>query len=231
MTPIRRATRRAGERLQTKIKSGVLGREDGVLRDGAGKYYVREIWADGRLMPSVRLPLARGAQVPIQLNVAVKLGYDNTGQRVILSADEKALVVQGIDPSKTNALDPQNQLLKKEQVQELRCRPSTNTNLPLSAEVLPAKFVLNGTYYEWSGGSIDLSGEVPSAGNHCYTVVFWRSSTNNLSIASSTPQATSAALDDTDVQEAIDAADADAEPVKAFELIGGQTALIIDRPE
>lgn len=225
MTNIKRTSKRLGERLGAITQIGLLGRQDGALRGPRGMYYVREILADGREMPAITLPRSRDAQFPVRYNIAVRLGRNSTGQRVIMGSDQAAMLVQGVNPAVTNMGDPQNLTVHKEQITPLRCRPSQDPAKPLYAEVLPERFVLGSTYYDWVGGDIDVSGEVPASGNHCYTIVFWRTSTNGLSIASSTPQSTGTALDSTDVQEAIDAADTDAMPIKAFVLQGDMTAL------
>lgn len=225
MASLNRSIRKVRDKLELATSPGKLGRHDGVLRTSAGLYWVRPIFG-GAERPAIRARLKAGAALQIQYDISVRISYPPRGLPIITGPDEKGLVVQNIPLSMNNPLDPQSLKLYKEQMAPLRARPSPDRLKPMYAEVLPDNFVLGTTYYEWPGGDIDLSGEVPSSGNHCYTVVFWRTSTNDLAIASSTPQSTSTPLDDTDVQEAIDAgAYADGTPIKAFALQGDMTAL------
>ena len=221
---LQRQIRRTGDRNRRNIKLGLLGREDSTLRGSSGRLFVRELLATGRYSPSVELPLAVGAQVPVQYNIAVNIGYDRTGQRVILGLSQTATATQGLPSNLANASDGQNLLLRLDQLQPLRCRPSGQATKELYAEVLPARVVIDGTSFNWAGGDIDLSGDVPSSGNHLYSLVAFTTA-GALESAVSTAQSTATALDNTDIQEAYDALTTGSLPIKAFVLANGDTAL------
>ena len=224
MANLDRLIRQTRNRTGVGTKPGLLGREDGTLRGSNGRVGVRILLATGRYAPSVLLPLARGLQLPLRYDLPVKVGYDSTGQRIILGADHGAMAVQGLSPAVANLGDPQNNLIRIEQMQPLRCRPSGQATKELYAEVLPGRIIISGTSFNWAGGDIDLSGDVPSSGNHLYSLV-GITTAGALESAVSTAQSTATALDNTDMQEAYDALTTGTIPIKAFVLANGDAAL------
>jgi len=202
-----------------------LGRlSDLAVRNTAdGTYYVREELASGSLAPPVSLPLLAGAYVQPKYNIAVELGYDRTGQRVILGMEPRIAALQGINPLALNSGDPASRgLIRQEELGNLLCRPHPVE--AFTAQVLPGKIIFGSTAVENTGAEIDLSGDLPGSGLHQYVGVFLRSD-GSLVRVKSTPQSTASALDLTDVQEVLDRAPADSLLLRVYQMTAGDTGL------
>lgn len=72
---------------------------------------------------------------------------------------------------------------------------------------------------------IDLSSYIPATDMHCYAAVWIDTYTNTAEVTTSTPQALSSPLDDTDIQELVTDRPPDAMPLKAFYLANDQATL------
>jgi hypothetical protein len=225
-TRLDRTIRRAGARLKTKTQFGILGNSDGVIRvpDKPGWYFFRPLISTGRYGVAVELPPNEGANFPVQLNMPVEIGVDNTGQTVILGISRIASTSVGLPPSITNPGDPQNTIIFLEQLTPLRGRPSQRVGEELFAEVLPGKVQFEHTYVDFAGGSISFESVWATEGNHLYGIVAIKPD-GTLEVAASTEQATSVALDSTDIQGAIEALTYGSMPIKAFKITFGDTAL------
>lgn len=208
---------------------GFLGDGSGTIRDSAnGLYYVRVQKSTGNLAPPVKLPLIPGQSVPPRNNLAVRVGYEGSGARAILGVDPDILLRQNSNPLISNPADPiSTNLLFVQQMYNLLCRKRPGKGL--FAQVLPGWTQFGSTYIDFDGGEIDLSGDVPGGGLHVYSVVLLKSD-GTLESATSTAQSTATPLDDTDIQEAIDAATAGSLPLKAWALTNGDVELD-DTPE
>lgn len=217
--------RRVRQRLRLEKTIGFLGRPSdlAVRNTSQGTYYVREELSSGTLAPPVSLPVLSGGYVPPRYNLVVELGYDATGQRVILGLQADIAAVQGINPLALNTGDPSSRgLVRTEELGSLLVRP--HPTLSLIAQVLPGRVIFGATAVDYAGGTIDLSGEIPGSGLHAYVGVVLLSD-GTLASASSTPQSTASALDLTDVQEVLDAAPAGSLLLRVFALAAGDTSL------
>ncbi len=226
MTSLNREIRKSSQRLKTRKTMGLLGREgDSLLRSTDGRYYVRERLSSGRYAPAIALPLdTDSGSVIIQYNMPVELGYNNTRGRVILGHNTGMLMAQGINPIVTNMGDPQNLTTRLGQIDTLRGRPSQDNGEELFSEVLPGKTYVGTTLINYAGGTIDISGDRPAAGQHLYSLTALKPD-GTLESATSTTQAVASALGDTDLQEAATALSDGSIPIKAYTLTNALAAL------
>lgn len=217
--------RRVRQRLRLEKTIGFLGRpSDLAVRHASdGTYYVREELSSGSLAPPVSLPLVPGAYVPPKYNVVVELGYDATGQRVVLGLQPEIATIQGINPLALNPGDPASRgLIRQEELGNLLCRPHPVE--ALTAQVLPGVMVFGTTARQYAGGTIDLSGTLPGSGLHAYVGVVLQPD-GTLASVRSTPQSTSSALGISDVQEVLDKAPAGSLLLRVFAVAAGDTSL------
>lgn len=210
-------------------RRGILGDAQGVVRDTAnGHYYVRIEKSPGSYYPPVSLPLANTATVAPKAGVPVYVGYDPIGKRdVIVGMVTSALGQIGISPFVSNSSDPAAaDLIPQERLATLYSRPHSDTlNKAFYAQVYPARLVSASAVVSWAGGEIDLESFLPTSGNHRYVMVFVKSDFATLEAFGSTEQATTSALDDTDLTEAFVQRSSDSIVVRAYKLTSSDISL------
>jgi hypothetical protein len=210
-------------------RRGVLGDAQGVVRDIAnGNYYVRIEKSPGNYYPPISLPLANTATVAPKAGVPVYVGYDPIGKRdVIVGMMTSALEKIGISPFVSNPSDPAAaDLIVQERLATLYSRPHSDAlNKPFFAQVYPARLASASAIISWAGGEINLASFIPASGNHRYVMVFIKSDFSNLEAFGSTEQATSSALDDTDLTEAFIQRSSDSIVVRAYKMTSSDISL------
>lgn len=226
-----RTLTQARRRLQFERTQGMLGKlgSDGtkLLRDlASGRYWVRPYKSSGELAPAVPLPLAEGQTLLPFYNLMVNLSQDKTGQTVIIGNNNAGLSAQGVSPFAANPGDPAAQgYIGQELLTPFLCRPHASE--PYYAVVYPGVGVYGSTVLDKTSTSeINLTSYKPGAGQHRYVTVFMDSA-GALSVAGSTAQANTAALDETDLQECLDTAPAGGWPLRAFVMDGDLSGLEI----
>lgn len=226
------AMQQARRKLGFERTQAFLGKlnEDGnqVIRDDSGLYFVRAQLPSGALAPPVALPLDRGTFLPSGYNLAVEVGYDKTGQQVILGIDYETAKKQGISPAALNPADPAaSGFTRIGKLADLLCR--AHPGKEGYAQVFPGICIFGTTIQKYDGGEISiLASYKPSSGNHRYVVVALTSG-GALEAAGSTAQSTSSALDETDLQQAINGLSSNSKPLKAFR-VAATDSVINDSP-
>lgn len=186
-----------------------LGKEDGTLRDlESNAYWARPISNSGTLGAATTFKRLPGAHFRARAGLLVELRYSQGRELMIAGEADDGLNDGGADTFLGNLGDPAARgLIKQEEMADLFCRKAPGQQW--TAQVLPGATLIGTTWVEVPTTpklEIDLSGDVPSAGNHCYVAVFLLDD-GTLTSTTSTPQANdgSAPLDSTDVQECITA--------------------------
>lgn len=184
-----------------------LGKEDGTIHDlETGSYWARPVSNHGTLGAATTFKRMAGRHFRVKEGLLVELQYAQNRELVIAGEADDEIANGGMDSIFGNLGDPAGYLIVQEQLGNLFCRK--HPSKAWHAQVLPGCTIMGTTWVEVPVKpklEIDLSGDVPSAGNHCYVAVFLKDD-GTLTSTSSTPQTNdgSAPLDSTDVQECID---------------------------
>lgn len=220
------------QKLQLDTRIGYLGNGSGEVHDRRfpGRYFVRFAQANGTYTAPVSIPANANINLPTTDGLPIDVGYDASGQMVIIRANTTAMIESGYNPLQLNPLDGQaDYFVNQNQITTFYAtRHPDLDNKPFYAVVYPG-FYTNaaGDIVFFSGSEIDLSGFQPSIPDHCYVVVF-RKDDATLEAFASTAMNVSDPLTITDIQECLDAATADSERIWAWELRHDDTALTVD---
>ncbi len=224
----------ARQQLNIETQLAYLGNGSGDPRDRkqVGNYFVRIVQADGRLSAAISMPAHPNAKFPVNDNFAVRLGYDEDGEQVILGAYRPGVQSAGINPLTLNPLDTVvNSIITQAKFSTFYFeRHGDTTNKPLTVSIFPAFIVIGTTTTYFAGGEIDIASFVPSTGLQCFVVVLWKTD-NTLEGFSSTPINTADPLSDADIQEAINQRSTGSLPICAWRLVGDQAALSSDETQ
>lgn len=206
-----------------------LGNADGEVYAKPGDpsvFWVRQQQANGTLGPAFRA--ANEAVLKPDPGAPVYLVYNLENDLVIGGAIREESLAGGFVYADNNPADPQGQLWngKTSWVEALSIPVSTagvggsdSTEVGVKAWM----YIRDGTVALFPGGTVDLSGSVPSTGEWRLALVYLNSS-NALALADSTPQTESLdPLDITDVQECLDNATNMIAPLACWRLVDGQT--------
>ena len=221
---------RRGTNIETR--TGFLGDGSGETHDRSnpGNFWVRFPAESGTLSAPISLPLMVNANLKPDDGIAVEVGVWKD-RPVILGARLDGLGAAGINPIQLNPADPTNQyvgFVHQRQITTLQVtRHLDLTNKPFYAVVLPGFVYANTTASYFAGGEIDLSGLVPSSGDHCLSGVFIKRDMT-LAAFASTAINNSDPLTDVDILEVTDAATAGSTLLWAFILDGDDVALTVD---
>jgi hypothetical protein len=193
--------------LNRDTSRAVLGKADKTIWDtsnGQQRYWVRPIGSSGLPGSPVLKRQGKGVHFRVWAGMPLILGFDESKEQVILGEDSEALQSQGFGGFSANLGDPASRgLIRQEELGNLFCRHKPG--VAWTAQVLPGCTIMGTTWIEVATAmDMDLSGSVPSAGNHCYVAVFLKDDSTFTS-TTSTPQANTSALNSTDVQECINA--------------------------
>jgi len=221
--------REVRRKLNIDVKKGILGNENGIVRDAStGNYYVRIERGPGIYYPAVPFPLLAGAVIDPAAGIPVHVGYDTKTRRdVIVSMNTIALSTLGISPLRANPNDPaSSDLVPQERIAFLYSRPHPNTNnYPFYAQVYPARLADGDSITTFAGAKIDLSSLLPDPLYHRYVIVFLKSDFATLEAFGSTVQLTTVALDDTDLTDAFTQRTANSIPIRAYKMTGSDATL------
>lgn len=224
----------ARKQLNLETQLAYLGNGSGDPRDrkNVGNYFVRIVQADGRLSSAVSMPAHPNAKFPVNDGFAVRLGYDEDGDQVIMGAYRPGVQSAGVNPLILNPLDTVvNSIVVAAKFSTFYFeRHGDTTNKPLTVSIFQAIIVKGTSTVIFPGDEIDLSTFVPSTGTHCYAVVLWKTD-NTLEAFASTAISTADPLTDADLQEAINQRSADSLPICAWRLVGDQTTLTSDETQ
>lgn len=221
--------------IQNARKQLGLDKKDAVLGTGLppyqprtsdGLYWIREREASGFRDP-IKLPLAAGMSMKVADGVPCQIGYDDSRNQVIYPAGGNALKTAGINPLVTNPLDPiiQKPIVSTDFPPFLSKRHGDTVAEPFTVVVIVPPVVLDTEVIQPNAqANIDISGEVPSTGLHCFTSIFWKRD-NTLVARSSTPTNILDPLTIADLSETIRDAPKGSVPVSAWTLTGDDTAL------
>lgn len=220
------------QKLQLDTRIGYLGNGSGEVHDRRfpGRYFVRFAQANGTYTAPVSIPANANINLPTTDGLPIDVGYDASGQMIIIRANTTAMIESGYNPLQLNPLDGQaDYFVNQNQITTFYAtRHPDLDNKPFYAVVYPG-FYTNavGDIVFFSGSEIDLSGFQPSSPDHCYVVVF-RKDDATLEAFASTAINVSDPLTTIDIQECLDAATADSERIWAWELRHDDTALTVD---
>lgn len=205
----------------------------GPIRDvsNPSHVFVQEYTSNGLSRPrSVFLPMF--TPIKLQPGVPVKLGKDDHNRDIILAGDSDGAVASGADPL-SMTLQFNEGKTTQDDIQTLRCVAQSPASLVVG--VRGWAISSSRSYDEFVGAAIDLSTAnaggtwVPSAGNMRYVAIAVKSDHVTLEAYGSTPKLlTDPPLNKDDVRECLLGLSANSTPVRAFMLIGGQTAITQD---
>lgn len=215
---------------KTPIRA-ILGDASGVLYDplnpNSGYIYVRQQTSNGfSTAQRVRGPY-QGAPVQMIPGTSVILLYDADNQLYVAGPDFQGAAATGANPIAHNASDENaNQWTNQASIVTLvsHCTAPPSTSVIVRGWMAIANLTL--TWF--SGGSVDLSSLIPSAGNQCIAVVVIKSDYTTLAAYASTAKASVDVLGISDIQEALTAAaavDPRSTPIWAWRLHDAQTAI------
>lgn len=205
-------------------------------RDGDGQI----VYVPGRPTHAyVREPQAAGWGPPVARRINgvinptedrfVILGYDESGELVIMGRDVHAMAASGGQPAKQPG-DPNTAVspwLYQDKFVTLLSYAYTTTSGGPSTDigVRGWLYIRSGTLTFFPGGRIDAASFIPSAGNHRVVSVFLKSD-NTLELIGSTAKSIVDPLTYTvDVQETLDNATAGSVPIWAWILKDNQSAI------
>lgn len=219
------------QRLQLETKTGYLGNGSGEVHDRRypGRYYVRFAQAGGGYTAPVSITANPNANLPTTDGLPVDVGYDASGQMIIVRANVPGMTESGYNVLQLNPLDQQaEKLINQTQITTFyTARHADLNNKPFYAVVFPGFLYINTTVTYFTGAEINLASLQPSSGDHCFAVVFIKNDAT-LEAFASTAINVSDPLATVDIQEAIDASTSGSQPLWAFEITGDDTALTVD---
>lgn len=228
---------RARRRMNLETRIGYLGKGTGEPRnhDRPGELWVREQLADGQLSAPVSMEVAPNVNLKVAEGYAVEIGLDTTGNEVILGAYVAGIRAAGGNTLGLNPLDQAtNSFVDSTRLTTFYCdRHPDVTNKPFTVIVMPALLVVDDTITlfpdENSPVEIDLTSLVPSAGEYCWAVVFWKTD-NTLEAFASTANTKGDPVIIVDaLQECYDARSTNSLPIWAWYLDGDASALDQDK--
>lgn len=192
--------------------------------------WIRQRYANGVLGAPVSVLGPAGTSVQLKPGTAVRLAWTQDRKLAIVGYDNIASAIGGQTILQVNTPQPNsgNHLGQQSMVTALVV-PQTVPDM--TVRVWGWCPIVNGTQYLFPGGELDLSGDQPTAGNECYSVVFLGSDYATLESHASTPQEETVFPPLTGVvasaiQECLDAAGNAATPLAVIRLYGEQTSIV-----
>lgn len=237
MTEIERIAAKYRKQNNLDFVQGVLGTSDGrVLVDEAISnqlVYVRLRQADGYKPPSRHY--TRGNLPIAYAGLPVILQRDENDQLVVVDVYREGGIVAGFGDGIGNTSTAENIWTDAGKWPYLYCTAMTGgdgtqaTSSATEVGVSEWNYIdYQGNYTLFPGGLIDLSGDIPAAGNWLVSLVYLNQS-NELASSISTAQTEDLdPLDFTDRQEALDAASDLFVPIRFWLLRGGATSITND---
>jgi hypothetical protein len=223
--------RRFSERVQDTFIAD-LGNGNGQVFKALGYVWVRAILGVDDYGKKIYTPpfFVRSGSDPNYLTmegVTVRVGLDEDGELAVIKSDWSANIAKGQDPQAGNPRDSRSYFLMKRQWTELVAQAVTTAS-QLSTQVGVGAFLYIDNYGKWkafSGSRIDLSTYIPATDYHRLALVYLKTKSNTLGVSTSTSQLMTSSLDSTDIQEALDAMDAESIPIMLYKLEDGQTSI------
>lgn len=231
MNNLDKAVSKFQKRLNLKPRTGYLGKGNGEVRDreNPGRYHVRFLQANGTYSAPVSIPAIANANIPLTEGVPVEVGFDANGKSVILGVNLIAHAATGDNALHLNPLDDQSKgFVSQGKITTFyTTRHADDATFPFSASVFPGMFYIDTVLTLFAGDSIDLSGFVPSSGEHCFAVVLLKDD-GTLEAFASTPIDGGDPLSFADIEEALASATTGSIPIWAFQIDGDDTLLSVD---
>lgn len=231
---IRKARRR--QNFDTRV--GFLGKGTGEPRnhDRPGELWVRVQLAAGELSAPVSMGVAPNANLKVSEGYAVEIGLAQNGkEEIILGAYVPGVIAAGGNVLGLNPLDQAtNRFVDTTQITTFYCdRHPDTTNKPFTVVVLPALPIINDVVTVFPGddsaAEIDLTSLVPSTGEYCWAIVFWKTDNTLEAFASTTAVKGDPIIIVDALQECYDARSTDSVPIWAWYLDGDASALDSDK--
>lgn len=231
MVDINTVARDVRKMLNLDPDSGILGIQTGA---SAGQIHVPYksgyVWVCERQASGYSAPKAirrhPNANIRMKPGIGVLMGYDEKGERCVLSEDFDAVAQSGETPAGSNPLDPALQFKTQDQLVTGLCTPD-NPDTTLYCVVNGLIFYRNRTAYRWGNATkVNLTSFVPGTSNyHCLACVFVLADGSATEVKASTAQSQLAPLDITDENECLAAATPGSTPIWFWRLYNGQTAV------
>lgn len=220
-------------RLNLETTIGYLGDGSGEVhnRTRPGYYHVRFRQANGTFTAPVSLRAHPNANLPDMDGLAVIIGYDPSGDQIILEAFSPGIDAAGINPLALNPLDSSANKLKpqSDSLPTFLCtQHADRTNKPLYVVVFPGFVVTASILQYFPGAELDLTSLVPIAGAHRFVVVCLKSDYVTLEAFGSTAKDLDDPLSDDDIEEAYLLRTSGSIAIWAWELRDAQTVLDSD---
>jgi hypothetical protein len=162
------------------------------------------------------------------------LELDPNGQWQVSEPDNQDCEASGRHTGKLNAGNPTNKWFRMRNATRLKCLPvGTDANPSTLVGVRGITTIDNyGDFNRFTAtgtvaNKLDLASYIPGAGLHAVIVVWWDTVNNSVVATSSTAQANTTELDETDYQEAFDNQTAESIPLQGFHLGDAQTSITI----
>lgn len=217
-------------RLNLQAPRGILGSDDLAEVESIaepGMYWVREFEAGGSLSAAKLLPMDSLATIALKVGQPVIMGYDERGIYSIMKADGKTMLENGDHPGANNPNNPQMQFINQSRLITGLCTP--NNPLDLTVLVKAWLFVAARRIRPFYGAVVDLSGEVPSAGEQRITGVFVTRDGLSAVAVSATPQPLLGSVTpEVDIAEILRLAPRGSTPIWFWRLTGSTTVINSD---
>jgi len=228
---VQEAFREAQRELGMAKEFGVLGNNAGQISAGRNRVWVRKVLSNGEYSRAYRAIAMTHETTPYVPYVGspIILGYV-FGELSVLGQNSRAMEQIGINPAVLNTGDPSVQGVATNNLLPLLCH-AVGTQATPSTKVGIKSF----RYYDaenqvgWYQGSVstqvDLASYIPTAGNHRYVAIFFKTSDQTFSVTTSTSKSTAIPLSDIDKQECFNTMPPLSIPVAMWRLADAQTSV------
>jgi len=237
--PITTETRRITRRLYGQEEfQAILGNEDGVIDVPGirGKRYVRQflgVDSDGNTTYDKAKVAWSGyagsSGYGVRNGSPVIVSYTSRGELGIKGTDEIGYTQGGGSMTVFNPSDPRIYGYSSTQAYTpLLAKPvGTDTTASMYVHVWPFLWInRHGAFHAFPGAAIDLTAHVPATADHVNLCLIVLNTDDTLSAYSSTQKLNLEVLGTTDVQECLDAANAESIPCGLFKLYNGMTTIL-----
>ncbi len=209
-----------------KARFAVLGDNNGrvYVPNKLGRVYVRfegGIDANGVTQYSSPVEVYHeiGADYYPVPNQRVRVKYDEYNNLVVTGADKYNVIDNGMNPSITNSLAPENNFLYLQNIIPLKAIPQgTATTASTLVTVMPLVYDHYNDYQVTSTIQVDLASYVPIALYHRIVILWLDTYTNTVTVSASTSQTIATDIDSTDIDECFADRPADGIPIAGFRL-------------
>ncbi len=209
-----------------KARFAVLGDNNGrvYVPNKLGRVYVRfEGGIDANGVTQYSSPVEAyheiGADYYPVPNQRVRVKYDEYNNLVVTGADKYNVIDNGLNPSITNRLAPENNFLYLQNIIPLKAIPQgTATTASTLVTVMPLVYDHYNDYQVTSTIQVDLASYVPIALYHRIVILWLDTYTNTVTVSASTSQTIATDIDSTDIDECFADRPADGIPIAGFRL-------------